>query len=137
MGALAGACQVALWSRLEGGATGQLAAAGAGSQLAAGGGDPGRPAANAAVVGSTQLLAVALAAVGMPVDLQGPCPLCVGQLRRAELGWHLQEVGTLRCMPCACKLAHSLATAGGCQLRPAEDFAPAQAWARCGSNGAA
>ena len=31
-------------------------------------------------------LAATLGAVGMPVDLRGPRPLCVAQLRRAALG---------------------------------------------------
>ena len=69
--------------------TGQLAAASAGGQPA-GGGAPAdllhgrRPWA--------AQLAAALAAVGMPVDLQGPRPLCLASLRRAALGRHLQEV---------------------------------------------
>ena len=72
-------------------------------------------------------LAAALAAVGMPVDLQGPRALCVEQLRRAALGRHLQEVSAAAARPGASKLAHYLATAWGGRLPPGEEHAPALA----------
>ena len=103
------------------------------SQPAAGGGDPGRLAAMRRHWAA--LLAVALAAVTMPVDLQAPHPLCVAQLRRAVLGQHLQEVSAAAARHGASKLAHYLATAWGAQLPPSEEYAPALAahLARCGS----
>ena len=70
-------------------------------------------------------LAAALAAVGMPVDLQSPRPLCVAQLRRQALGQHLQEISAAAARPGATKLAHYLATAWGGQLPPAEEYIPA------------
>ena len=57
-------------------------------------------------------LAVALAAVGMPVDLQSPRPLCMAQLRRAAPGRHLQEISAAAAHLGASKLAQYLTT--GC-----------------------
>ena len=124
MGAQAGACRAAVRPS-PGGAAGQLTPAtlATGLQLAA--------------VALTDLpagrqpwaaqLAVALAAVGMHVDLQAPRPLCVTQLQRAALQRHLQEVSAAAARPGASKLAHYLATAWGGQLPPAEEHAPGPA----------
>jgi hypothetical protein len=69
-------------------------------------------------------LAAALAAVGMPVDLQNPRPLCIARLRRQALGHHLQQISAAAARPGASKLAHYLAAAWGGQLPSAEEYSP-------------
>ena len=72
-------------------------------------------------------LADALAAVGMPVDLEHPQPLCVKRLKQRALQRHLAEISTAAACPGATKLAHYLTAAWGGRLPPADDYTPAPA----------
>jgi hypothetical protein len=57
--------------------------------------------------------AAALAGIGMPVDLELPCPLCLEQLRLSALGRHLHEFHATGGRPGASKLAHNPQTGWG------------------------
>ena len=76
---------------------------------------------------AAQLAAAALAAVGLPVDLQCPRPLCIACLRQQALGQHLQETSAAAARPGASKLAHHIAAAWASQLPPAEEHTPTPA----------
>ena len=74
-------------------------------------------------------LAAALAAMGMPVDLQRPRP-------GATPGRHLQEASAAAACPGTCKLAHYLAIAWGgvsCHRQRSTPPPRQRAWGRCDS----